>query len=96
MKEELSEVDWKWTLARMTMEPQWLEFLGIIWKTLNLFIIKRKTRVKGRTGPLWPVKDSIKAKGNAYNMAKISENLEDWEVFKKTKGSQKKLQREKR
>lgn len=48
MRDELAKVDWKGTLAGLTVGQQWQEFLGIIQKTQDFFILKKKES-KGRT-----------------------------------------------
>ena len=50
MREELAKVDWKDTLAGMTVEQKWQVFLGIIQKVQDQFIPRRKKDSKGSKG----------------------------------------------
>ena len=85
MREELAKVDWKGTLAGMTVEQQWQVFLGIIQKMQDQFIPKRKKDSKGSKRTTVADKgsqDSIKIKEKKYNIAKMSGKPEDWVTFK--------------
>ena len=68
-----------------TIEEQWRTFKAIFHSAQQKYIpVIRKGCRKRENQPWIPkeIKEDIKLKENAYEVAKISGNLEDWEIFK--------------
>eukprot|EP00061_Rhincodon_typus_P002086 g16573.t1 len=80
MREELGRINWERSPAGKTVEQQWQEILGVIQETQKKFTPRRKKH--GTMRQPWltrEVRDSIKAKEKAYNVAKGSGKPKDWE-----------------
>ena len=85
MREELTKIDWEQSLVGKTVEQQWQEFLGVIEDTVQRFIPKKRKVIRGGIRQPWltkEVRECIKAKEKAYNVAKSSGKSEDWEGYK--------------
>eukprot|EP00061_Rhincodon_typus_P008567 g31288.t1 len=99
MRKELRRIDWKRSLAGKTVEQQWQEFLAVIQETQQKFMPRKKKRDTGTMRQPWltrEVRDTIKAKEKAYNVAKSSGKPEDWEAYKdQQRPSKKEIRREK-
>eukprot|EP00061_Rhincodon_typus_P007103 g28441.t1 len=99
MREELDRIDREKSLAGKTVEQQWQELLGVMQETQQKFIPRKKKHGTGRMRQPWltrEVRDSIKAKEKAKNVAKVNGKPEDWEADKDyQRATKKEIKREK-
>ena len=86
MREALAKVDWEQKLYGGTIEEQWRTFKAIFHCAQQKYMPVIRKDCRKRDNQPWISKEikegSFKLKENAYKVANISGNLEDWEIFK--------------
>ncbi|XP_055502086.1 uncharacterized protein LOC129703542 [Leucoraja erinacea] len=93
MRRELAKFDWQLILKGLTVDMQWKTFKDCMDELQKLFIPVWQKNKSGKVVLPWitrEIRDSIKAKDDAYKLARKSSIPEDWEEFRdqqrRTKG----------